>query len=254
MESIKDEYHISFFKPTTEHARANRNMVVWLVIIWVIAIFGFHILLRVIEEPRPEPVYNEYVKVWDAVQQGDASTAELQVFAKSMVSVLGKLFIQPDEKAALNNALSWSVYQLADSTQKTSLKQAVASFQDAGAQATSVDDELYTVKKMELENMLRPVVGFDESDIRASLIVFELRAGQMNDFSKTSMDVIPGIMSKYLIHNQSVLTDIVFLGFPFHYFYTAVFLLILFIVLCIIYCKRTEKINLQYNMENYTKK
>ena len=57
MDHSSKNYHISFFKPTTPQAIANRNMVIWLVLIWFIAIFGFQILLRVLERPTPEPSY-----------------------------------------------------------------------------------------------------------------------------------------------------------------------------------------------------
>ena len=53
MEKPSEGYHISFFKPTTERARANRNMVLWLVTVWFVAIFGFQILLKILEKPVP---------------------------------------------------------------------------------------------------------------------------------------------------------------------------------------------------------
>lgn len=46
MDDSSNDYRISFFKPTTPQARTNRNMVVWLVLIWFIAIFGFQTMLR----------------------------------------------------------------------------------------------------------------------------------------------------------------------------------------------------------------
>ena len=57
-------------------------------------------------------------------------------------------------------------------------------------------------------------------------------------------------MGLYLIHNRSVLTDTRFLGFPFHYFYTAVFLLILFVGLTWLYCVRTDMFNKKYGIED----
>ena len=53
MEEQKD-YRISFFKPTTPFSKTNRNLVITLVLIWAIAVFGFQILLRVMEKPTPE--------------------------------------------------------------------------------------------------------------------------------------------------------------------------------------------------------
>ncbi|MBT3244179.1 MAG: hypothetical protein HN352_13605 [Bacteroidetes bacterium] len=37
MEAIPADYRISFFKPTTDSARRNRNMIIQLVIVWVVA-------------------------------------------------------------------------------------------------------------------------------------------------------------------------------------------------------------------------
>ena len=70
--------------------------------------------------------------------------------------------------------------------------------------------------------------------------------GTMN-YSK--LTALPGAMEKYLIHNRSFLTDSSFLGFPLHYFYTAQFLLILFIVLCLIYAKAVDKKNTRLGIE-----
>jgi putative solute:sodium symporter small subunit len=56
-------------------------------------------------------------------------------------------------------------------------------------------------------------------------------------------------MEKHLTHNRSVLTDTKFLGFPFHYFYTAVFLLVLFVGLCLVYCRLMDDLSAKYGME-----
>ena len=61
---------------------------------------------------------------------------------------------------------------------------------------------------------------------------------------------LPQIMDKFLIHNRSVLTDTTFIGFPFHYFYTAVFLLVLFVGLCYLYAKQIERLNNQFGIDD----
>ncbi len=60
---------------------------------------------------------------------------------------------------------------------------------------------------------------------------------------------LPGVMELYLVHNQSALTDARFLGFPFHYWYTAQFLLILFVVLCLVYAKMLDHANKKFNFK-----
>ena len=89
MSDSTNGYHFSFFKPTTPQATANRNMVLWLVSIWFVAIFGFHILLRVIEKPTPEPAYITFENVWENVENGTASAEQYQEFGKATLSVLG---------------------------------------------------------------------------------------------------------------------------------------------------------------------
>ena len=77
MDESPNGYHISFFKPTTPQALANRNMVLWLVSIWVIAIFGFQILLRILEKPTPEPAYVSFQTVWANVENGSFTNDEV---------------------------------------------------------------------------------------------------------------------------------------------------------------------------------
>lgn len=246
----ENNYHISFFKPTNEHAKANRNMVIWLVVIWAVAIFGFQVLLRIIEKPTPEVAYTEFEQVWESVENESANKAELQTYAKSTLSVLGKIFLTSDERADLNMALSWTVFQIADSAQKIELEENLLKLQEASVKAELVTDEDYVAQKNEVIAKIRPIVGFDDTDVRAKLAPLEIKLENMDVFADTAKAEIPVIMEKYLIHNQSVLTDTKFLGFPFHYFYTAVFLLILFVGLCVIYCKQTEKINVKFNIED----
>lgn len=66
----------------------------------------------------------------------------------------------------------------------------------------------------------------------------------------TGFDALPAAMELYLTHNRSGLTDTRFLGFPFHYWYTAQFLLILFIGLCLIYARATDKMNKRLGIED----
>ena len=113
MDKTPDDYHISFFKPTTPQATANRNMVVVLVLIWFFAIFGFQFLLWIFEKPTPEPAYQTFTEVWPKVSDGTSSNTELQEFGQSTLSVLGKIMLSEEEKSILSNALSWTLLELA---------------------------------------------------------------------------------------------------------------------------------------------
>ena len=121
MDPQQNQYHISFFKPTTDSARRNRNMVVQFVLIWAVAIFGFQILLKILEKPVPEPAYIQFESSWANIKDGAPAVADLQNAGQAVLSVLGKVAIDPAHREALDNAVSWMAYQIADSAQKADL-------------------------------------------------------------------------------------------------------------------------------------
>lgn len=249
MESNPNDYHISFFKPTTAQAKWNRNLAMKLILIWATAVFGFHFLLKIVEKPTPEQAYKNYEKVWKNIVTENANVKELQFFAHSSLSVLGKVFIKPKQKIALQNALSWTTYQLADSAQKILLTKEVQNLEKIKLEITSISDPKFIEAKNSLAAITSPILDLQKNDVRTKIAPLELVSSELKQFKTVSKELIPGIMSTYLIHNQSFLTDFKFLGFPFHYFYTAVFLLILFVFLCWLYCVRVDKMNLELDID-----
>lgn len=243
MEKKTNEYHISFFKPTTPQALYNRNMVAWLVLIWVIAIFGFHILLRIIEKPTPEADYITFEKVWPQVEKGDANEKELMQFGQATLSVLGKIMLTDEDKQVLNDGLSYSVYQLTPNSRQEELIATIRGFEEKRTSIDNISDPDYVAAKKQLSNELSPLLNLSSTDIRSTILPLELKSEGIADLTDESRTKLPAVMKKYMIHNQSVLTDVKFLGFPFHYFYTAVFLLILFVGLCWLYCVLTDRLN-----------
>ena len=248
MEPSNNDYHISFFKPTTESARHNRNMVLQLVLIWAVAIFGFQILLKILEKPVPEPAYTLFESSWQAIEAGTPSVSDYQGAGQAILSVTGKVAINPDDKQVLENALSTLAYQI--SNQKDELKSAVSDFEALAASITDIRDESYVAKKNELIPLLAELFALNELDVRSKIAPLGLKSGMMESFEESDRAQMMGIMGLYLIHNRSALTDAKFLGFPFHYFYTAVFLLILFVGLCLLYCVRTDMYNKKYGIED----
>jgi putative solute:sodium symporter small subunit len=240
MENNQNDYHVSFFKPVTEKARRNRNMTLWLISIWAIGVFGFQILLRVIEEPVPEDAYIKYEQVWDNVKAGSANMDEHAVFAKSVLQVLGKVYVKPDYKPALQNAFTHSLFIVADdnSEQLASLLQ---NFENQLDVSESIIDPEYLEAKKTLEEYIAEMLDLKADDTRNIVTAFSLKSDMKEIFSDENMQLTEKAMGLYLIHNRSVLTDTKFLGFPFHYFYTAVFLLILFVGICWTYCFVTDK-------------
>lgn len=250
MNPQENDYHISFFKPTTDSARRNRNMVVQLVLIWAIAIFGFQILLKILENPVPEPAFTLYESSWANIEAGNASAADFQKTGQAALSVLGKVAIDPGHRDALDNAVSWLAYQIADADQKKELLSKVSEFENLAASITDIADESYLAKKKELIPVLANIFNLNKQDIRTKIAPLEVKSSLMESFSNEQRNVFVESMGLYLIHNRSVLTDLHFLGFPFHYFYTAVFLLILFVGLCWLYCVRTDLFNKKYGIED----
>ncbi len=248
MENSKNNYHISFFRPTTKRATRNRNMVLWLICIWAIAIFGFQSALYVIERPTPEASLIQFENVWDQVKTNTANPAELQKFAYASLSVLGKVFIQPQHKTSLGKGLSWAVFQLADSAQKEDILAEILQLKGLASKISDIRDLQYQQSKKQLSNLVSPLIGLEKTDVRRTILPLELIAPAGDGFSEEDKALIKEAMYLYLLHNQSVLTDTKFLGFPFHYFYTAIFLLVLFVGLCWVYCVRTDKINAKLNI------
>lgn len=248
MDKSSDEYHISFFKPTTPQAKANRDMVVWLVLVWFIAIFGFQIVLRVIEKPTPEPAYITFQKAWGNVTQNNASAEDLQGLGQSTLSVLGKIAISPTERTTLDHAMSWSIYQLAEGAQRANIVQQIKEFENLKGSIQNISDAEYLKGKATLSAEIGPMLNLAAQDIRAKLLPLELSSANLENLNDATVENLPVIMKKYLVHNQSFLTDWRFLGFPFHYFYTAIFLLILFVGLCLLYCVKTDMLNAKLNI------
>jgi len=248
MDNSKDEYHISFFKPTTPQAVANRNMVVWFVLIWFTAIFGFQILLKILEKPTPEASFITFEKVWERVNSGVAGESELQEFGQSTLSVLGKVMIAPAERATLDNAISWTITQLTADSLRTGLVEKIRDFESQKASISDITDPDYINAKEGLSSALSPILGLSQKDVRSKILPLELSADLGESLTEETKNTLPGIMKKYLVHNQSVLTDFRFLGFPFHYFYTAIFLLVLFVGLCWLYCVRIDNLNKRLNI------
>lgn len=213
----KPNIEVNFFKPKSEAAKANTRLISILIIIWAVTVFGFQFLLIGLGKPVEEQTLTDFRVLWPKVQSSPAES-DLQSFARVLLTTLGKnTTITEDDRAVMREALGITVHRL-DPESETA---------DAAAD------------KIGLTNS-----GFDP------LLRDQLRFHYKSDSSSyETLSSLPGVMEKYLIHNRSFLTDASFLGFPLHYFYTAQFLLILFIVLCIVYAKAADKINTRLGIE-----
>lgn len=250
MEKKKQEYHTSFFKPSNERTRANRNMVLWLVSIWAVAVFGFQILLKVIEKPIPEPAWQTYQSVKAELLADEPSEEVYRKFANVNLSVLAKVFIKTNERELLQKSMSWAFFKMAKQEQKEIFANEIKAFKAIEDTTTDVQNPVYQEAKLRLQAHAAPYLKLNEDDGRLRFLPLELRLDFPETLSQEQLAKVESIMSRYLIHNRSVLTDTIFLGFPFHYFYTAVILLVLFVFLCWLYCITADSQNRKHNIQD----
>ncbi len=227
------QYDINFFTPHTPFLKEATRLVTIGIVIWFVAVYGFHILLRVIETPTPEKGYLAYEKIYPKLTQGTATLEEQKEMAVVYLGLIGKS-VALQKNAALRNAFTATVYSILPDSEKEMLVEATG--------------KLATDKTIDLEYVIK-ALGVEKDLSRKAVVPYALEPLAGGAKGMISPE-IPAIMSKYLIHNQSVLTDTIFLGFPFHYFYSAVFLLALFVIICLVYCKAIDKVMKKHEMES----
>ena len=222
-----EQYDVNFFRPRSNHAKANTRLIIILATVWAFAVFGFQFLLIIFNEPTPESSYEVYQSVYPAVVEDKSASAKAKAdFGKSLLHVLGKnVAVKDEHKVIVKKAFTWNV---------------------ANMLPDSVNSVFFNEPEESTFNLTAHTLGLQNSGfdkIMIDLIPTSLVKLKEKSFPEECKSELPGIMDLYLIHNQSFLTNFNFLGFPFHYWYTAQFLLILFVVLCIIYAVTIDKAN-----------
>lgn len=237
-----DQYNFSIFRPRNRHGRKNRNVILTILLILATAVFGFQILLRIVEKPVPEASLTTFEAVWPAVSQGAGSQADYQGLLAALLHVKGKNNTLESDKDLLHNAIALSCYTLLPDTVEQSVLETTTLLQEKQGMLSTANNQAYLDLKMEIEQLkatltglLGSYTGLQPGSLEATILSSSLQIPLASSFQDPKFEALPDIMSFYLTHNQSFLTDTPFLGFPFHYFYTAVFLLVLFVVLCIVY-------------------
>lgn len=248
METNTNQYNFSLFKPVSEYGRRNRNLILTLITIWFLSIFGFQVLLLIFEKPTPEKSLISFESVWDQVKAGTSSDQQKMELVNSMIMVSGKSSVKPTDRLVLNKALTFYVYGMVSDSDKVVLAANIKEL--AGIReklATAKDDEYGQLQsdlqriKAGINGIANEKTGIDPTNNKAAILPYSLNA-ENAELSAQEMESLPQIMKLYLTHNQSFLTDTKFLGFPFHYFYTAEFLLILFVLLSLFYSIRITQI------------
>jgi putative solute:sodium symporter small subunit len=255
LETINNDYNFSFFKPGSPYGRRNRNLIFTLLIIWFVAIFGFQFLLLVFEKPTPEKSLIAFESVWEDVKAGKASEQGKQVFINSLVAVAGKSTVKAENRIVLDKALTWAVFGMVSDSEKVLLS---ANVKDLKAIRSKLDvasgDEYAKLKsdlslvKTSINSITNEKTGNDPTHNKEAILPYSMNT-EYPDLSSVDLEALPKIMKLYLTHNQSFLTDTKILGFPFHYFYTAEFLLILFVSLCLFYSIRTTQLQKKFSIK-----
>jgi putative solute:sodium symporter small subunit len=171
--------------------------------------------LIVFEKPVPEKSYITLSKIWgkDAV-----STRDKVELSKVYLTLMGK-YSANRKNIVLKKAFTSTVISLSEK-----------------------DSNIISAKEA------TSLLGLSQNSLLGKVVPYALIPGSEAQLSNEELQTIPAIMKKYLIHNRSFLTDTIFLGFPFHYFYTAVFLLILFVTMCWTYCFVIQKVTLKFGI------
>lgn len=242
MES-SENYNFSLFKPRNLHGKKNRNVILTMLLIWALAVFGFQILLKSIEKPTPEKTLTSFESVWTvATTSEDLSMVDFKTLLNSLVLVKGKNSVKPEDQKILNEAISCITFSVVPDSVKAVILGGVSDINTKKSQISKAQGQEFLDLKASIlaeEKKISLITdqynGFITGSIEEKIYLASLTENYPGSLSDISFNRLPETMKLYLTHNQSVLTDTNFIGFPFHYFYTAIFLLILFVGLCIVY-------------------
>ncbi|MBF0199329.1 MAG: DUF4212 domain-containing protein [Planctomycetes bacterium] len=229
--SASVDFNTNFFSPKSPFARDNSRLISIMLVVWFVAIFGFQGLLKIMETPTPEPIHQQYEKVWSEAKNG--GNIELAGISLNLMARYIPLRSNETLQKYITSALAANM--------SAGLKAEYTAAQATLAEGTKITAEL--------QSKLADALKLPAGDIRADVISTAMLPLAALSISEDNITELPKIMDKHLIHNRSVLTDTQFLGFPFHYGYTAVFLLVLFVVICIVYCLVFDKISHKHGME-----
>lgn len=265
------DFNVSFFKPKTEYSRKNRNIIVWFLLIWFICIYGFHILLRVIEKPTKESSLITYEQVRDNYFSKTSTPEQDKLFIGSVASVLGKT-LKPEHKKLLSEVITQAIFKnISDSVVRADLSNTLIQLENDIVKLTALQEmqprpknfreqkaeisEAISDKRAKIQMILskQKAFLFAKDDKFANLKILYLpfmltSAGYQPEYNP-DIEQINKTMALYTTHNQSFLTNVKFLGFPFHYFYTAIFLLVLFVGLCLVYSIFMKNLNIKYQIQ-----
>jgi putative solute:sodium symporter small subunit len=255
LETSNNDYNFNLFQPVSPYGRKNRNLIIILVTVWFVAIFGFQILLLLFQKPTPEKTLISFESVWEKVKTGVANDQEKKDYVNSLVAVTGKSSVKPANKIILVNALTRAVFEMVSDSEKVLLSGHIKELAEIrGKLAVATEAEYLLLKsdlmriKAAINSIANEKTGIDPTNNKEAILPYSLNA-ENKELTSDEIEALPQIMKLYLTHNQSFLTDTKIFGFPFHYFYTAEFLLILFVGICLFYSIRTTQLQKKFSIK-----
>ena len=228
-----NRYNVNFFKPSTPFLKENVRAIVLCLVVWGVSVFGFQIILKTIEKPVFEKGHLVYQRVYPKLTQKTATVSEKKEIAVIYLQLMAKS-IPLRNNESLKAVFTATIEDILPITEKAKLTQVAEKVQHDKSVDTAF---IASALGVENNTPLRVIIPY-------ALVSL---AGQQGFLVH---DEIPTIMDRYLVHNQSFLTDTVFMGFPLHYFYTAIVLLLLFLIICLIYCRFIDRLMKKYEMES----
>ena len=232
MEESKS-YDVNFFKPSTPFLKENVRVIVIGLVIWAVMTYGSQILFKIAETPTPEAPYVSFLQIAPKLADGSASPEEKVTAANVYLAALGKsaALLKND---ALKGAFTSTVYSLLSDAEKQTLMSVVE---------TAATDKTVNV------DFINTALGITDNKAMMAVVPYALTPVSADKLAMTD-DSLKPIMDKFFIHNQSVFTDTIVFGFPFHYLYTALILLTAFVLICLVYCQVIDKLMKKYEMES----
>jgi len=244
----KTDYHFNLFHPYTEHGRKIRNLILTMLTIWAICVFGFQILLKIVEKPTPESSLTRFEVAYDNLMNGNRDQSTLRDFLHSQVLTAGKIAIKPADREVLSAGINLGIRMLMPDSVLAPILEKLTELAAMKERLSKSEDQAYLdlktgISRVQSEAMtlIAPYSGFTAGGLEAEILIFYLATTAPGGLTSPELQMLPDVMKIYLTHNQSFLTNFKFLGFPFHYFYTAVFLLILFVAMCLLYNLRLDR-------------
>jgi len=226
-------YNVNFFKPSTPFLRENIRAIVIGLVIWGTMTYGSQILFKIAETPTSEASYVSFQQIAPKLADGSATPEEMVTGANLYLAALGKsaALLKND---ALKGAFTSTVYSLLSDAEKQTLM--------------SVAETAATDKTVNVD-FINTALGITDNKAMMAVVPYALTAVSADKMAMTD-DSLKPLLDKYFIHNQSVFTDTIVLGFPFHYLYTALILLTAFVLICLIYCQVIDRMMKKYGMES----